>query len=386
MATAVLDLDINQIPAEIDGLDRYQQALILIRVGQLPVGQVRLAVVDGGISGNEIYQMAISTCSYTLAQQRLYEYLSWEEVPSTWAPPTATVAVCTRNRPDDLRHCLNALIQLPDDGHELLVVDSCSSDGSTRQVVEAFPRVRYVREERPGLNIARNRALQEASHEIIAFCDDDAMPDPGWLRGLLRNFHDPLVLCTTGLTMPFELETEAQELFERYSPFNRGFRRRIYDRYNCNPLAAGRVGAGANMALRRTVLAHVGQFDESLDAGTPTQSGGDTEMFSRIMAAGYRIVYDPVALSWHRHRRTMQELLDTVYGYGVGTYAYWTRRLLFEREVGVFLVAFYWIWQGQAPALFRSLLRHPGSFPLSLLLAELHGCVAGPWAYLRARG
>ena len=61
----------------------------------------------------------------------------------------------------------------------------------------------------------------------------------------------------------------------------------------------------------------VGLFDEALDAGTPTRAGGDNDIFYRLLAAGHRIVYDPAALSWHRHRREWPELRRTVFGYGV---------------------------------------------------------------------
>ena len=127
---------------------------------------------------------------------------------------------------------------------------------------------------------------------------------------------------------------EAQEWFERLSPFGRGFERRLFDGTRDDPVAVARAGAGANMALRRTVLEEVGPFDEALDAGTETRSGGDHEMFGRILAAGYRIVYEPRAVSWHRHRRTWEELREAIHGYGVGVYAMWTRRLMVDRELG----------------------------------------------------
>jgi len=241
-----------------------------------------------------------------------------------------------------------------------------------------------VSEDRLGLNAARNRALQEAKHDLIAFADDDTIPDPEWLCALLRNFDDPPVGCVTGLTMPLELETEAQGWFEQLSPFGRGFQRRVFDKNRIHPMAAGRVGAGANMALRRSIFKQIGPFDEMLDGGTPTCSGGDTEMFSRILKAGYQIVYDPSALSWHHHREDWADLRRTIYGYGVGVYAFWTRGILMEREVGVVKLA--WQWFGyQFRGLLRSLLRRPGSAPVDLLWAELRGCAAGPGAYLRSR-
>jgi glycosyltransferase involved in cell wall biosynthesis len=384
--TAVLDLDLQQLPPTITVPEHYNRALVLVRLRGQPVGQAMLPVVKGRVGGLELRDALMDTAGWTLWERWLHDYLEWEEAGAmNSAPPTATVAVCTRDRPEDLRCCLEAIMRLPDDGQEVLVVDNCPSTEATRHLVESYVRVRYVREERPGLDIARNRALREARHEVVAFIDDDAVPDPGWLRALLRNFDEPSVLCVTGLTMPLELETKAQEWFERYSTFVRGFRRTVFDKDNINPLAGGRVGAGANMALRRSLIEFVGLFDEALDVGTPTRSGGDTEMFSRILARGYRIVYDPAALNWHRHRRTWEELRQTLYSYGVGVYAFWTCKLLFERELTVPKLAWDWLWHTQLPALVRSLRKRPDSMPLDLLLAELRGCVVGPRAYLSTR-
>jgi cellulose synthase/poly-beta-1,6-N-acetylglucosamine synthase-like glycosyltransferase len=219
----------------------------------------------------------------------------------------------------------------------------------------------------------------------VAFTDDDALPDPGWLRALLRGFQHPLVLAVTGLTLPAELETPAQEWFETHRGFGRGFCRRVFDQAHHNPLIAGPIGAGANMALRTDVLERVGPFDEALDAGTLTRSGGDHDLFTRVLAAGYRIAYEPTALSRHRHRRDWSGLRATLHGYGVGVYAAWTRALLVEGEWSVFALAWGWFRHEQLPSLLRSLRRAPGSAPLRLVLAELRGCLAGPLAYLRAR-
>jgi GT2 family glycosyltransferase len=293
--------------------------------------------------------------------------------------------VCTRDRADELARCLAAVSALPDDAQEVLVVDNAPSTDATRQVVERFPAVRYVREDRPGLDVARNRALREARGDVVAFTDDDALPDPGWLRGLARNFEDPLVLCATGLTMPAELDTDAQDAFERESPFGRGFVRRVFDVETHGPHRAGPMGAGVNMAVRRSVLERLGGFDEALDAGTPTRSGGDHDFFTRVLTAGYRVVYDPAALVWHRHRRDPRALRATIQGYGTGVYAALTKSLLVDRELSAPLVAWGWFRYDQLPALLRSLLRRRRRRSLRLIMAELWGCALGPWAYLVSR-
>ena len=385
MPTRILDLNLDDLPEAIDGLVGYDAALVLYRWHGVPVGQVRLEVVDGRLALPDLRSAAMNAGNLPLWQEMAAHSLDWNErAQPPW--PQATVAVCTRDRPEDIRRCLEAFMQLPDDGQEYLVIDNCPSSEATRNIVASYAgRVRYVREDLPGLNMARNRALAEASHEIVAFNDDDAVPDPGWLRALRRNFANPEVLCVTGLTMPLELETAAQQMFEQYSPFGRGFSRQEFLGSPEMALAAGRVGAGANMALRRSVVGKVGLFDEALDAGTRTQSGGDTEMFARILARGYRIVYDPAALSWHRHRRTWEALQKTAYGYGVGVYAFWTSLLINERQLGVFLAAWAYWWHYQVPLLVKALLRRKGSLPLTLILAELRGCLVGVPAYMKAR-
>jgi GT2 family glycosyltransferase len=387
MATKVLDIDVADIAEPIMGLDDYQEALMLFRYRGRPVGKAILPVINGCLSSTDVYDCLHNPEIWPLWEQKVHDYLEWDEnVHSHFSLPQATVVVCTRNRPHDLKRCLDAFMALPDYGQEFIVVDNCPSDDASYQVAANYrDRVRYVREDCPGLNNARNRALREARHEIVAFNDDDAVPDSHWLSALLENFAEPTVLCVTGLTMPLELETTAQEWFEKYSPFGRGFYRRLF--YGTPALAfkAGHVGAGANMAVRKSILEKIGPFDESLDAGTPTLSGGDTEMFARILSAGYHIVYDPAALNWHRHRRTWPELRQTAYGYGVGTYAVWTRRFVIDHQPGVLQAAWQHGLYYQLPLLARSLLRRPNHMPLDLVLAEMVGCLVGTYAYFVSR-
>jgi cellulose synthase/poly-beta-1,6-N-acetylglucosamine synthase-like glycosyltransferase len=386
MATAVLDVDIEDLPGELTRLERYSRALVLVRLGRAPVGQVKLRVVNGRISGLELREALLPLVTTPFCDRWFRDFVGWsdESLPG-FVPPLATIAVCTRDRPEDLERCLKGILCLPEDGQEIMVIDNCPSTEITRRIVERYARIRYVRETRPGASAARNRALREAKHEIVAFSDDDAAPDSGWLRALVRNFSDPLVLCVTGLTMPLELETKAQEAFERHCPFGRGFKRVIFDGTEHNPLQVGSVGTSANMALRKSIQTLVGFYDEALGPGTVTRSGEDFAMFSQILAAGYRIVYDPAALSWHRHRRTWPELRKAVYGHGTGVYGFLTRSLLVDHELTAPSSAWGWLRHGQIPALLRSLIRHPDREPLDLLLAELGGCLAGPWAYLSSR-
>ncbi|MCU9847521.1 glycosyltransferase [Defluviimonas sp. WL0024] len=383
MATRILDIGIAEAGGEWTGLDGYDRALFLIRLGARPLGMVTVPVRDGAVARGTVHRAIGPAIRRELAVELARR--------SHFSPPqgsvrSATIAICTRDRPDDLSRALAALTSFADLGQEILVVDNCPSTEATRQLVAGFPSVRYVLEPVKGLDNARNRALTEARGEVVAFIDDDAVAEAGWLDALLRGFEDPRVACVTGLTMPLELETEAQEVFEALAGFSRrGFARRTFSSPPTHPLATGGIGAGANMAIRRDLLHSIGPFDPALDAGTPTKSGGDHEYMTRILRAGHHIVYEPGAVNWHRHRRSWEELVATMQGYGVGVYAGWTRAFLVDHDWGVFRRALGWFRHEQLPALVRATFAPSKDRPRDLLWAELRGCWQGPFAYLRAR-
>ena len=385
MATAILDLELSQLPPEITVEERYSKALILIRLHGKPLGQALLPVVGGRLGGDELREALMDAAGDNLWKNWLYDTLGWDERGPVEAMPIATVAVCTHDRPEDLRRCLDALMLLHDDGQEYLVIDNWPLTDATKELVKNYPKVRYVREDVVGESAARNAALREAKHEFVAFTDDDAAPDPNWLRSLLRNFTDPRVMCVTGLVMPLELETEAQELFEGYCPYGQGFQRRVFDGAYCNPLIVDPLGVSASMALRKSLIDCIGLFDEDLGVGTPAKAGSDCEMFARILRSGYRMVYEPRALSWHRHRRTWEELRNLLKSYGIGVYAFWTRMFLVNREFSVAVLAWKWLRYKQIPELFASVRKQPGCIPSYLLLAQMRGCVSGPMAYFASR-
>lgn len=388
MATLCRDVHLDRPGGAIEDDPRYSHVFNLIRYRNRPVGQVTLPI--GFIRNGDaelLLQAFLSAARDALPEVLLDEYRGADDCGPAAPPlPRATVAVCTRERPALLSRCLDSIFALPDDGQEVIVIDSGPESGATAEVAGRYPAARYIVEKKIGLSRARNRAVREASHEVIAFTDDDAVVDPAWLRALLRNFDDRLVLCATGLTTPAELETKAQEWHEKHSPFGRGYRRIVHDSASLSPGAAGRAGAGVNMALRRSVLRDVGPFDEALDPGTASRSGGDNDIFYRILAGGYRIVYDPHALSRHFHRKNMDELQKAFYGYGTGVYAAWTRQLLIDRDATVLHNAAAWLFKYQIPGLVRSLLRRADCVPTELILAELRGCLRGPSAYFAARG
>lgn len=233
---------------------------------------------------------------------------------------TISVVVCTRDRPAELKRALAALTRLDPAPSEVLVVDNAPTSRAAEDVVARFPGIRRVVEPRPGLARARNAGVRATTGDVVAFTDDDVDVAPGWVGRLVGAFTGPEVMAVAGLVLPSRLDTEGEVLFETHlGGFGQGYRARIFDRRffeGMRPLGptVWRIGAGANMAMRRTVFDRLGGFDERLGAGAAGCSE-DSELWYRVLAEGWVCRYDPSAVVWHRHRGDIQALRRQAFDY-----------------------------------------------------------------------
>ncbi|WP_344466999.1 glycosyltransferase [Kitasatospora kazusensis] len=324
-------------------------------------------------------------------------------VPASAAPaapvpgaerPLVSIIICTRDREDMLPQALDALLRTGYPRAEVLVVDNAPTNDATRELIRTrYPgRVRYLREPVPGLARARNCGLAAAHGEICAFTDDDVIVDPGWVAALVGLFvADDRVGCVTGLVLPAELDTEAQAVFERYGGFSKGFATRRWSLRErpadpLFPFVTSRFGTGANMAFRTGVLRGIGGFDPATGTGTPTRGGEDLLSFLYVLTSGHTVAYQPEALVWHRHRRSMEALTAQIYGFGVGFGAYLTAAV--SHRPGLLagllkrLPRGLWQWRAVRRGRIRSAPAAGGEALAQLGRTELRGLVRGPFSYL----
>jgi glycosyltransferase involved in cell wall biosynthesis len=243
--------------------------------------------------------------------------------------PSLTIAICTRNRTDLLSRCLDSIVT----GHgehsqiDILVIDNAPSNDETRRFIESRAGIRYVVEPRRGLGFARNKALEASSADYIAYIDDDAILDPGWIEGFYTAVaENPDAAGLSGPILPLEVASEAQILLEGRGGYCRSFRPRRYGAtlpeaplYPCGDAS---FGSGANLVLRRSVLAMLGGFDDALGSGTATLAGEDLDIFYRLVRAGHIWAYSPRMAVLHLHRRELHELAGQVHGWATGTVSY----------------------------------------------------------------
>jgi len=305
--------------------------------------------------------------------------------PPAAGPVDLTVAVCTRGRGDVLSGCLDSLLALRAGSQRpaLLVVDNDPPDQATRRLAGGLPDVGYVVEPRPGLDFARNRALAEARTEWVAFVDDDAVADRGWLAGVQEAVaENPDAGAVTGLVLPSELESRAQVVFERRGGFRRGFAKLRYEGGHqpgnpLYPVGAGMFGAGCNMLLRRQAVLELGGFDEALDTGPPLPGGGDLDIFHRVLRAGLPLAYEPRMLVFHRHRREYRALRRQFYSWGDGQMAFLAKTHAEGPHLRPRVRAMVGWWAAYELRELAACAAGRGWGPADLPAAELAGGVAG---------
>ncbi|MEZ4586205.1 MAG: glycosyltransferase [Gemmatimonadales bacterium] len=217
--------------------------------------------------------------------------------------PLISVVVCTRDRAPQLRLALESLATqaLPADGHEVLVVDNASTD-DTREVAreyEARSAFRILTERRIGLCHARNAGWAAARGRYVAYFDDDAVAEPGWLVAIRDGFAEyPTAGALGGRVTP---------IWEREPPswlsHQVALGLTIVD-WSSEPKLLADLKqewlVGANLAVPRQLLEEVGGFHPGLDrVGSSLLSSGDVFLTEQIARRGYPIVYFPAMAVRH---------------------------------------------------------------------------------------
>lgn len=393
MPYPIIELELTQpLPALSTGPMETGLAVIL-RCDDRPVGfALRSQPPNTTISAGQVTEWVNQIVADKLLQDKIYDQIP--PPPPGIDFPSLTVAICTKDRPDNLKRCLASLVELQNPAapaFEILVIDNASSDSRTRDLVKTWPSVRYGQEPKPGLDFARNHALGAATGELLAFLDDDVTVDRRWLQGLQTAFNDhPDAGGFTGLVLPYELETEAQILFEQRGGFRRGFEKIRYgQRLSGNslyPCGAGIFGAGCNMAFRRSLLLELGGFDDALDTGGPMPGGGDLDIFYRVVRAGYPLIYEPSYLVYHQHRRELNQLRRQYWSWGLGFMAFLVKSYQHDPAMRRRIIRLVGWWFKYQLRMLKRSLTGAHTLPAGMVLAEIWGgLMGGLGGYPRSR-
>jgi GT2 family glycosyltransferase len=214
--------------------------------------------------------------------------------------PRISVVVCTYNGERTIRDCLDGLRELDYPDYEVIVVNDGSTD-ATAEIAREYG-FKVISTGNRGLSNARNTGMEAASGEIIAYTDDDARPDPQWLKYLADTLmhkdyamiggpniaprgDGPLAECVAnapGGPIHVLLSDEEAE----HVP-------------------------GCNMAVRKFALKEVGGFDPQYRV-----AGDDVDVCWRLRESGWRLGFNHAAMVWHHRRNSLRAYWKQQKGYG----------------------------------------------------------------------
>jgi glycosyltransferase involved in cell wall biosynthesis len=225
------------------------------------------------------------------------------------APTAFSVVICTRNRQRLIERCIRSVFaqEYPKSCLELIVVDNGSTDETPAAIARCLSgapvAISSFVEPRPGVSASRNAGARRARFEHVAFLDDDAAADPGWLAAndaVIREHHPPVVggrvepVIESGVTPPsWWAERDIRGLFGLDHQTALDGRRVAPIRW---PLWLG----GGNCVYTKQVLAGAGAFKTDLGpTGTRRRVAEDIDLNVRLERAAVPIYYAHDAVIHH---------------------------------------------------------------------------------------
>lgn len=230
--------------------------------------------------------------------------------------PAVSVIVVSLNRPDALCRCLTGIEQLDHPRFEVIVVaDPAGLEALDR--LGLLERVKSHAFNTPNISMARNHGLAMAAGEIVAFIDDDAVPEPTWLRFLAGAMQDRnaaaaggYVIGRNGISLQYAARTV--DRFGVHAPLAiEGDAARLIR----PPEGAAVKTEGTNCAFRRDVLLKLGGFDPAFAFYMD-----ETDLNLRLARAGVDTVVAPLAQVHHgfsaSDRRRADRMPTTLFDIG----------------------------------------------------------------------
>jgi GT2 family glycosyltransferase len=218
-----------------------------------------------------------------------------------------SVIVVNWNGAGLLDACLGALSSQTYKATEIILVDNGSSDASVQHVKRSFPQVKLIElKENTGFTGGNLAGLQVADGEFIALINNDARVETDWIERIVRPMvNDPHIgICASKILLDGtgRIDSVGDGMTTAAVGFNRGFGAAM-NQYGVPEPVFGACAAAA--LYRRRMIDHIGFFDDDFFLYDE-----DVDLSFRAQLAGWKCVYVPDAVVYHKANATAVRLSD----------------------------------------------------------------------------
>jgi GT2 family glycosyltransferase len=223
--------------------------------------------------------------------------------------PTVSIVIPNWNGLAHLPDCLESLKAQSMRPTETIIVDNGSTDGSVDFVRNNYPWASIVMlPSNAGVAVAMNRGIVASNGEYVALLNNDTALAPDWLETMVRALQSESAVGSVACKMLrfFDRQTidAAGDFLTRAgSPYSRGSNEPDDGRYDTREFIFGACGAAA--LFRRIVFDDIGLFDEDF-----VSHYEDVDLAFRAQLAGYRCLYVPDAVCYHKRGATYNSVSD----------------------------------------------------------------------------
>ncbi len=235
--------------------------------------------------------------------------------------PATSLIICSRNRSKLLAELVASILEGDEVPTELIIIDDSDSRHEELATLTASRtcELRYLWARSRGLSRANNTGIVVARHDVLVFAQDDVLVTPTWFGTIVR----ALVEAGPGSVVTGQVLPGEAEVSGGFAPATRTDEHPI--------VYEGRTSQDVlyvqNMAMYRSAVEKVGRFDERLGPGTPFPAAEDSDFALRLLETGYRILYVPQAVVYHRAWRTDADYLPLRWNYGVARGAFYAKHV-----------------------------------------------------------
>lgn len=224
--------------------------------------------------------------------------------------PVVSVIVVNYRGADDTITCLRALTEDVDYPRlEILCVDNASGGDDVARI-KAVPGVKVIPSETNlGFAGGCNLGAKHAEGSVLAFLNNDARPDPYWVRAAVDQLRaEPGVAAIASKVLDWD-GTGVDFVDGGLTWFGMGYKRHAGSALADVPTAEHEVtkdvlfATGSAMFVRAGVFGELGGFDERF-----FMFYEDVDLGWRLNLRGWRVRYVPGSLAYHRHHATMSEV------------------------------------------------------------------------------